>query len=49
MQRLEPKYPELLLHEKVAARPNLSAYLSSERRIPFNQNDIFRHYQELDA
>lgn len=50
MQRLEPKYPELvLLHDKVAARPNLSAYLSSERRIPFNEYDIFRHYPELDA
>jgi glutathione S-transferase len=39
----------VLLHDKVAARPNLSAYLSSERRIPFNENDIFRHYPELDA
>ncbi len=50
MQRLEPDYPGLAaLHAKVAARPNIAAYLASERRVPFNDNDIFRHYPELDA
>ncbi len=50
MKRLEPKYPGLVaLHDKVAARPNISAYLASERRIPFNEDDIFRHYPELDT
>jgi glutathione S-transferase len=50
MQRLEPQHPGLAaLHDKVAARPNIAAYLASERRIPFNDNDIFRHYPELDA
>ena len=34
---------------RVAARPNIAAYLASERRIPFNQHGIFRHYPELDA
>jgi glutathione S-transferase len=49
MKRLEPKYPRLTaLHDKITARPNVAAYLSSERRIPFNENDIFRHYPELD-
>ena len=26
----------------------LAAYLASERRLPFNQEGIFRHYAELD-
>jgi glutathione S-transferase len=37
------------LHDRVAKRPRLAAYLASERRIPFNQQGIFRHYPELDA
>jgi len=36
------------LHDRVAARPRLAAYLRSERRIPFNEQGIFRHYPELD-
>ena len=44
------KYPKLAaLHDKVAARPRLAGYLASERRIPFNQQGLFRHYPELDA
>ena len=44
------KYPRLAaLHDKVAARPRLGAYLASERRIPFNQQGIFRQYPELDS
>lgn len=35
-------------HEAVAARPRLAQYLSSARRIPFNENGLFRHYPELD-
>jgi glutathione S-transferase len=50
MAKLAPKYPGLIaLYERVAARPNIAAYLASERRIPFNQHGIFRHYPELDA
>ncbi|HKB74265.1 MAG TPA: glutathione S-transferase [Burkholderiales bacterium] len=50
MGRLEPKYPRsVTLHEKVAARPRIAAYLESKRRIAFNQHGIFRHYPELDA
>jgi glutathione S-transferase len=49
MARLEPSYPKLIaLHDKVAARPNIAAYLQSKRRIPFNETGIFRHYPELD-
>ena len=37
------------LQQAVARRPRISAYLASERRIPFNVEGIFRHYPELDA
>ena len=36
------------LHGRVAALPRVKAYLRSERRIPFNQQGIFRQYPELD-
>lgn len=50
MARIEPAYPRLAaLHGLVAARPNIAAYLVSKRRLPFNQDGIFRHYPELDS
>jgi len=50
MAQLEPTIPRVIaLHDRVAARPRLAAYLASERRQPFNQMGIFRHYPELDA
>ena len=50
MARLEPTHPRLVaLHDRVSVRPRLAAYLSSERRLPFNQQGIFRHYPELDG
>ena len=50
MRKLEPTLPGLTaLHERVAARPNIEAYLRSKRRIAFNQDGIFRHYPELDG
>ena len=49
MQRLERRQGRLVkLHERVASRPRVSAYLASARRIPFNQHGIFRRYPELD-
>jgi glutathione S-transferase len=49
MARLEAKHAKVVeLRNRVAARPNVAAYLASERRIPFNQQGIFRHYPELD-
>jgi glutathione S-transferase len=36
------------LHDAVAARPRIAAYLTSSRRVPFNEQGIFRHYLELD-
>ena len=44
------RHPKLAaLHERVASRPRIKAYLASERRIPFNEDGIFRHYPELDG
>lgn len=37
------------LRQAVAQRPRVRAYLASDRRVPFNEFDIFRHYPELDA
>lgn len=37
------------LHGKVAGHARVAAYLASERRIPFNEDGIFRRYPELDA
>jgi len=36
------------LHDRVASRPRVAAYLGSARRLPFNQHGLFRHYPELD-
>jgi glutathione S-transferase len=36
------------VRDMVAARPNVAAYLASDRRVPFNETGIFRHYPELD-
>lgn len=36
------------LHARVAERPRIAAYLASERRIAHNEDDLFRHYPELD-
>lgn len=36
------------LHARVAQHPHVAAYLASARRIPFNEEGIFRRYPELD-
>lgn len=36
------------VHDRVATRPRIKAYLSSPRRIAFNTSGIFRRYPELD-
>ena len=49
MHRHETKYPQLIaLRDRVAALPRIAAYLKSPRRIAFNEDGIFRYYQELD-
>jgi glutathione S-transferase len=43
------RYPALTrLHDRVKARPRITAYLDSPRRLPFNESCVFRHYPELD-
>jgi glutathione S-transferase len=49
MARNEGEYPLLIaLHDRIESLPRIASYLSSERRIPFNEQGIFRHYEELD-
>jgi glutathione S-transferase len=49
MRALERAHPNVVaLHDRVARRPRIAAYLASPRRIPFNTQGIFRHYAELD-
>lgn len=50
MGRASRKVPRLVdLAERIASRPHIAAYLKSPRRIPFNEDGIFRHYPELDT
>jgi glutathione S-transferase len=37
------------LHDGVGRHRRVAAYLASERRIPFNEQGIFRRYPELDG
>lgn len=49
MKRFGEHYPKLAaLHDAVAERPNIAAYLASKRRLAYNETGIFRHYPELD-
>jgi glutathione S-transferase len=42
-------YPGLrTLHDAVFERPRIKRYVASGRRIPFNNDGIFRYYPELD-
>ena len=46
----EKLYPALsALAGSVEELPKVAAYLASDRRIPFNELGIFRHYPELDS
>jgi glutathione S-transferase len=50
MKAFEVEIPGLVgLHDRVAARPNIKAYLASDRRIAFNEDGIFRRYKALDG
>lgn len=54
-------FPEAMSHEmrgceriaelcrRVAERPRIAKYLASERRLPFSESGVFRHYPELDG
>jgi glutathione S-transferase len=50
MARVQGDIPKLLaLRDRVAQRPRLLHYLTSPRRLPFSEQGIFRHYEELDG
>ncbi len=45
-----PHHPMLQrLHQELAASPSLMPYLTSPRRIAFNEDGLFRRYPQLDA
>jgi glutathione S-transferase len=49
MRKFEREIPKLVeLRDRVASRPNIKAYLASDRRIAFNEDGIFRRYKALD-
>jgi glutathione S-transferase len=49
MRAFERRIPGLIdLRDRVAGRANIKAYLSSDRRIAFNEDGIFRRYKALD-
>ncbi|HEY8032871.1 MAG TPA: glutathione S-transferase [Methylocella sp.] len=49
MRRILREVPRVVaLHQAIAQRPRIRAYLESDRRIAFNEQGIFRHYPELD-
>lgn len=50
MDRIEPGLPHCrALAAQVAGRANVAAYLASDRRLPFCEDGVFRHYPELDG
>jgi len=50
MARLEPGIPLVCAQAaRVHDLPRIAAYLASPRRLPFNEDGIFRHYPELDG
>ncbi|HEX4507618.1 MAG TPA: glutathione S-transferase [Alphaproteobacteria bacterium] len=50
MGNQEKHWPLLIaLHDRVAQRPSIAAYLKSPRRLPFSEDGIFRRYDELDG
>lgn len=49
MERLYGDYPKsAAVSAAVAKHPPIAAYLKSERRLAPNEDDLFRHYPELD-
>ena len=49
IKRLKPKLRRVIaLHDRVMVRPRIAAYLSSDRRLRFSEDGIFRCYPEID-
>ncbi|MDB5748897.1 MAG: Glutathione S-transferase [Massilia sp.] len=50
LARALAEHPNLAaFRQRIATRPRIAAYLTSPRRLPFNEQGIFRRYPELDA
>jgi len=50
MRELERRCPQLSRHSaRVGGRQRIAAYLGSDRRLPFTNEDLFRHRSELDS
>lgn len=50
MRKIERDIPRVVaVRDRVAERKTIKAYLASPRRIPFNEDGIFRRYPELDS
>jgi glutathione S-transferase len=50
MRKAMPKYPRLrALADHAFSRPGIVRYLASRRRLPFNNDDLYRRYPGLDA
>ena len=50
MKRIERTHPRVVRSARQGRdRPRIAAYLASPRRIPFNEEGIFRHYPALDS
>jgi glutathione S-transferase len=50
MAKGRASWPAMIaLHDRVAGHERVAAYLASDRRVPFNEDGIFRHYPELDG
>lgn len=44
------KVPRLVaLHDRIFARARIRRYVASNRRVPFNNEGLFRRYKELDT
>ena len=37
------------MHDAVFALPRIASYVASDRRVPFNNDDLFRRYDDLPA
>ena len=49
MAAVESDYPRLIAcSNAVSTIEGIAAYLASDRRIAFNEDGIFRHYEDLD-
>jgi glutathione S-transferase len=50
MKALRSEFPLVMeLHRAIGHLPRIHAFLKSPRRVPFNEQGIFRHYPELDT